>query len=140
MGIIFWLSSRTANESSAQSSKLLDWLIAVFGDGFLTSFIVRKLAHFCEYAGLCLLLCNAYYQSSAKKYILWGIITASAYSVTDEFHQLFVDGRSCEFRDWVIDTLGAVTGAVAFAVIFKIVQIAADKSSKNKNKIDSTAN
>lgn len=136
MGIIFWLSSRTANESDAQSGVILKWLIAHFGNSFFTSFTVRKLAHFSEYTGLCLLCCNALYQTnkSCKPYL--GIIIASLYAATDEFHQRFVAGRSCELRDWAIDTCGALLGALIFFVIFIIVK----RIAKSKNKVDTQIN
>jgi UDP-2,3-diacylglucosamine pyrophosphatase LpxH len=37
----------------------------------------------------------------------------SAFGATDEWHQLFVPGRSCELLDWVADTVG---GALALLV------------------------
>ena len=40
-------------------------------------------------------------------------LTGTAYAVTDEFHQSFVPGRSCEFRDIVIDSCGVLTGVLA---------------------------
>ena len=136
MGVIFWLSSRTADESNVQSGAILKWLIAHFGDNFFTSFIVRKLAHFSEYTGLCLLSCNALYQTNKRCKPYFGIIIASVYAATDEFHQRFVEGRSCEFRDWAIDTCGALLGALIFLLIFTIVK----KIVKNKNKVDTQIN
>ena len=58
MAVIFWLSSRTADESAAQSGVIVEWIIKHFGDNGVTDFIVRKSAHFCEYIGLCFLICN----------------------------------------------------------------------------------
>lgn len=136
MGIIFWLSSRTADESDAQSSVILKWLIDNFGDNFFTSFIVRKLAHFSEYTGLCLLTCNALYQSAKRCKVLWGIVISSIYAASDEFHQRFVEGRSCELRDWAIDTCGAILGALIFLMIYAIVK----KIMKKKNKVDTQVN
>ena len=46
MAIIFWLSSKTADESAAQSSVIVKWIINHFGKNSVTDFIVRKLAHF----------------------------------------------------------------------------------------------
>ena len=40
-------------------------------------------------------------------------LIGTAYAVTDEFHQSFVPGRSCEFRDIVIDSCGVLTGVLA---------------------------
>ena len=48
MAIIFWLSSKTADESAAQSSVIVKWIINHFGKNSVTDFIVRKLAHFSE--------------------------------------------------------------------------------------------
>lgn len=56
MGVIFYLSSRTADQSSRESGAVLAWLTRLLGDGRLTDFLVRKSAHFLEYTGLCLLL------------------------------------------------------------------------------------
>ena len=56
MGVIFYLSSRTADQSSRESGAVLAWLTRLMGDGRLTDFLVRKSAHFLEYTGLCLLL------------------------------------------------------------------------------------
>jgi VanZ family protein len=133
MGVIFYFSSRTANESAQQSNVILQWIIAHFGDGFFTDFVVRKGAHFLEYTGLCILFSGAWLFTKGKRQAPLSIICASAYAVTDEIHQIFVDGRSCEFRDWAIDTSGAVFGALIFLLIFVIVKSIVNK---RKNNID----
>ena len=46
MGVIFYLSSRTADQSSRESGAVLAWLTRLLGDGRLTDFLVRKSAHF----------------------------------------------------------------------------------------------
>ena len=66
MAVIFWLSSRTADESAEQSGVIVEWIIKHFGDNGVTDFIVRKSAHFCEYIGLCFLISNAIYQTKKK--------------------------------------------------------------------------
>ena len=40
-------------------------------------------------------------------------LIGTAYALTDEFHQSFVPGRSCELRDVVIDSCGVLTGVLA---------------------------
>lgn len=121
MALIFYFSSRTAEESSNQSGAVLEFLINILGDNSVTDFIVRKSAHCLEYTGLCLLFNCAFYFTRNKKSIILSIICTSAYAVTDEIHQLFVDGRSCEVRDWAIDTGGAVLGAIGFLILFSII-------------------
>lgn len=48
------------------------------------------------------------------------------------FISFFVSGRSCELKDWAIDTVGAFVGAAAFFIIRTI----AGKAAKSKNNID----
>ena len=122
MCVIFWLSSRTGDESAAQSDVIAELLRRIFGDGLITNFIVRKGAHFCEYAGLGLLFALAFYIQFGKTKTPTAILCASAYAVTDELHQLFVDGRACRAADWAIDTAGALLGALvllAAVLIYK---------------------
>jgi VanZ family protein/UDP-2,3-diacylglucosamine pyrophosphatase LpxH len=40
-------------------------------------------------------------------------LAVSLYGATDEWHRLFVSGRSCAFGDWVADTLGGGLGLLA---------------------------
>lgn len=42
------------------------------------------------------------------------------YAVTDEIHQMFVPGRSCELRDLGIDAAGVMTGVVIYCLILRI--------------------
>ena len=122
MGFIFYLSSRTADESSAQSGRLLSFLISIFGDNFFTDFIVRKTAHCLEFAGLCFLMNFAFYFSFSKQEKALSLIFTSLYALSDEIHQIFIDGRSCEFRDWVIDTAGALIGIATFLLVMLIIK------------------
>ena len=50
----------------------------------------------------------------------WGI--ATAYAVTDEFHQLFVPGRSGQMTDVMIDSGGALVGLLALHVIRMFIE------------------
>lgn len=42
------------------------------------------------------------------------IIICILYATSDELHQLFVMGRSCELRDVFIDSLGSVSGIIIY--------------------------
>lgn len=136
MGIIFWLSAQDADESSEQSSAVLLWLIEHFGENIFTVFIVRKLAHFLEYTGLSLLFNISLYQTRKKKTLVIATLLASLYAVSDEIHQLFVDGRSCQISDWAIDTAGAILGTIVFLIIFTVIY----KIISKKNTVDRSAN
>lgn len=129
MGVIFWLSSRTATESSEQSGVIVEFLRRLFGDNIFTDFIVRKSAHCLEFTGLSFLFNLSLYVTKNKPSYILAVILTSIYAATDEFHQLFVEGRSCQLTDWAIDTAGAVLGALGFFVIYLII-----KKYKETNK------
>ena len=46
---------------------------------------------------------------------------AALYAVTDEVHQYFVPGRSCELRDVLVDTSGALTGILAAFALLSVI-------------------
>ncbi len=53
--------------------------------------------------------------------VIWIIAVATAmavlYGMTDEFHQLFVPGRSADWHDVVADGIGGLLGAALTAVL-----------------------
>lgn len=88
---------------------LMSAQVAWFGVGVD---LVSPFAHFCEYALFGFLLQNALGCSlTPRRALLLAVVAASAYGVTDEFHQLFVPGRACDPVDWLVDTAGATLGA-----------------------------
>lgn len=85
----------------------------------LTMHIVRKLAHFCEYAleGFLLMLCMRVYSRHPLRHItvpmLGGVLTA----LTDETIQLFSDGRSGQVTDVWLDSAGVLAGILVAIVL-----------------------
>ena len=61
-----------------------------------------------------------------KKQIIYSILFTTLYACTDEIHQLFVEGRSGEIRDIIIDGLGATLGTMIFLLIKQLL------TAKNK--------
>lgn len=75
--------------------------------------VLRKLAHFGEYALLCALWWRALRTVLAdERALVVAVAVASVFAVTDEYHQSLVAGRHGTPLDWLIDTAGAVTAAV----------------------------
>lgn len=107
MAIIFKISSMTSAE--------LEGLPHVWD----------KLAHTCEYATLAgcyaMLWTRAKWSTKAWLKILIIAGLALAYGCTDEFHQSFVEGRSCDAHDLIADTLGGFIGSSVYFVICKIL-------------------
>ena len=110
MILIFIMSSFNSSESSNQSGFIVNIISNIFNINNieLLSLIIRKLAHFTEYFILGLLTYNMIYSYNKKAYI--SIIICILYAISDEIHQYFVPGRSCQIMDMTIDTLGSLLG------------------------------
>ena len=54
------------------------------------------------------------------KTILLAILLCFLYACSDEIHQLFIKGRSCEVRDILIDTIGSLSGISVYYLFSKI--------------------
>lgn len=132
MAIIFYFSSRPANQSAGQSSVVTLFLQRLFHTEAITEHMVRKFAHFTEFAGLGFLINTALYCSTGKQKLPLGIAIGSAYAGTDEIHQIFVDGRSCQFTDWALDTAGIVTGAIIFLILNLIIRKIIEHKKEDK--------
>ena len=57
-----------------------------------------------------------------KKTLTYTTLSGICYAITDEFHQYFVDGRSCEIRDVCIDAAGIITGIIIMILIERLMR------------------
>ncbi len=129
MVVIFMFSARPADDSTKDSNMVGMVIGRIFISGFdelsedeKLSFAedisvpVRKGAHAFEYAVLGFLMCGALGIESNRKrrffFLAW--ILASVYAGTDEFHQLFVEGRSGQVSDVCLDSFGVLCGVVIY--------------------------
>lgn len=72
--------------------------------------VLRKMAHFLEYAVLTgLFFRAAHFTFTRRATLLYAVLFALTFAATDELHQTFVIGRSGNLRDWLIDALGVMT-------------------------------
>lgn len=73
--------------------------------------LMRKAAHVTEYAIFCLLMYAAFLDTEdfewRPRLALRSVAIAALYSLTDEYHQSFVPGRTPSIVDCGIDTAGA---------------------------------
>ena len=75
-------------------------------------FLLRKVAHFSEYALLCALWFRALRDAlPLDRAVAAGVGICVAYAVTDELHQTLVDGRIGTWHDVLIDAAGALAAA-----------------------------
>ncbi len=128
MIFIFFQSSLPADTSQEESDIIVRFLSHFTDrDAEMLSFIVRKMAHFSEYTVLGLFISLAFKEYYYKKcfhkerfqktrfyrgVFVIPLICGALYAVSDEIHQRFVPGRSCELRDVLIDTCGVLLGVI----------------------------
>ena len=131
MIVIFSFSSADANKSTGTSDKVITTMIEI-KDKITnnetpnnekeiivknSSFYIRKIAHITEYLILGFLMFNLLKQYSVTN-IYYAIGLSILYSCTDEFHQLFINGRSGSIRDILIDTIGILIGTYLYKLLF----------------------
>ncbi|MDD3924554.1 MAG: VanZ family protein [Erysipelotrichaceae bacterium] len=129
MAIIFWFSDQPATASNQLSTGIIDQLFHIFniakadfGSLYNTlNFIIRKQAHFFVYLVLGILIINAFFVSDIRfdHAKLMSIILGIMYAASDEFHQIYVIGRSGQLTDVLIDSLGVLCGIYIYCYLMK---------------------
>ena len=128
MAVIFMLSHQSASISSGQSGVFVEQLhhIAPSVDQQLLTFLVRKGAHIFAYFVLGILTFNALRRINLSRFkfnrpAVLSIIVCALYAASDEFHQLFIIGRSGEIRDIMIDSCAAMIGVFIISIFVRIL-------------------
>lgn len=112
--VFIWGNSLLPGEVSGAFS---DWVKAILaklfsGDADDSSGggLLRKVAHFTEFAslGLCLAWLHGMLQKGKLRPFLWGVLAASV----DETIQRFVPDRGPSVKDVCIDSAGVLTGII----------------------------
>lgn len=147
MIIVFLFSNQNSTNSSNTSANTIRTILKVFNvydnqnDIILIENlqnITRKSAHFILYTLGGFLIYNLvrflnknsvfYFKSKKiesyirKNSVIISILFGAIYAVSDEIHQYFVPGRSCELRDMCIDTLGIILGVIIYNIISKTIE------------------
>ena len=138
MTLIFSFSSQNADASSKTSGSVIESVALVFYPGFsdmtetqqneiIGGFqtVARKPAHFTLYAVLGALAFLSVVSYRGLKYKIRILISAGIcllYAASDEFHQLFVAGRSGEIRDVFIDFCGSLLAITVLAIFSRSIK------------------
>ena len=127
--VIFGFSMQPADVSNDISMSFLTEVFAKLVPGILENeavadfihLLVRKGAHFTEYAILGVLSAIAVKEYVVKYKVLLNLFFCFAIACMDETLQRFVPGREGRFFDVMIDTCGAILGiAIVWIIVNKI--------------------
>ena len=138
--IVFILSNslKPASVSGANSQSIVGVINSFFKslnlNIVLTNHIIRKTAHFAEFFLLGIITTSAFrvFTKTPYKNIFTILFIGLATAVSDETVQIFVDGRSCQFTDWALDTAGIVTGAIIFLILNLIIRKIIEHKKEDK--------
>lgn len=134
MAMIFFFSAQNANESSLLSGRFVSLFIKFFVKNYdlmdptrqlafknLLSSVLRECAHCAEFGilGISLML----HLKNFKKKFAYVFLIGAVYSVSDEIHQIFVPGRTCQFMDVMIDCIGLFLGIGFVYITVKLFDI-----------------
>ncbi len=126
IAFIWFHSAFNAETSGAESNFILDFLnnlLKSLGLSYeFTSHIIRKSAHFCEFAMLGFL--SLWTARSFKKCIFKNLMPVGFVclftAVSDEYLQLYIPGRAGMVEDVVLDFCGALAGVLFLVLIVAI--------------------
>ncbi len=133
-GVIFIFSAMSGSDSMKLSGGFTDWFIHLFHPDYellcaykqeqiyrLFVLIVRKTAHFTEFAalGVSLLLLLRDYRLNHTGVWAWGLGTL--YAGTDELHQYFNGTRTPSLQDVAIDSSGVLFGVCLLTLFLYIL-------------------
>lgn len=124
MAFIFFAS--TGEFSAANTSRiigpLLRWLFPGISEEQLAHahFLIRKAAHFTEYAVLAWLAARAFATSSNqslhRRWFFIALALVVIYALSDEYHQSFVQSRTASIYDSLIDMSGGLFALLLYAL------------------------
>lgn len=150
-GLIFFMSSMDTNESNGKSKTIINDVVeksveTTNGLGITDkhpsknkmnqvieklNYPLRKDAHASEYFIFTILILTALKNSCVngnKKFII-ALVICFIYACTDEYHQTFVNGRTGQFSDTLIDTFGGFISCLMY--IFMMKKIRLERSTFN---------
>lgn len=146
MSAIFWFSSQTAEASTVTSggfvSRLMDFITLHFGQiseesyesvRHIATLIVRKSAHFLEFAALGFFAELHLRTWLSKKTWLISLMFSLLYAVSDEFHQHFVSERAPRFTDVCVDFSGSLCAILFICAAFYIIHKIKTKRGRKEN-------
>lgn len=149
LGFIFYNSTKSGDVSNAKSYSILNRIRAEYNqlDGEekrhynslpknareeRLNLIIRKNAHAFEYCVLSIIVSfvAAQFGLKGKGSLIYIMFICLLYAVLDEFHQIYVPGRTSSVRDVLIDFTGALIGIFLYNVVYyKFI----NRNSYNKN-------
>ena len=92
------------------------------GLAYSAAYLVRKLAHFTEYALLGVLMTALFIRPGLRLRLPMPVLLCLCAAAADETIQMFVAGRGPSFSDVALDFCGALCGVILFALAIVLIR------------------
>jgi VanZ family protein len=127
LGLMYYFSTDVFSADNTRSviEKVFLWFVPHASHHALAvlNYVVRKSAHFIEYAVLGAFLFRAFRADDPMrwrlKWAFYSFLTAGAWALVDEFHQKLTRTRGGSIWDSLIDSSGALFMLVAIAIVYR---------------------
>lgn len=97
--------------------------------------IIRKNAHAFEYCVLAIFVSLILFQFNlqGRKAVIYIMFICLFYAVLDEFHQIYVPGRTSSVRDVLIDFAGSLIGMLFYYLVHYAIENIKTRKFKSNN-------
>lgn len=140
IAFVWGSSMATGTDSVSRSGRIVDWINQILHlnetDAETLHLVIRKMAHFTEFACLGLLLAWRFGMMGKKKGYLFGmpLLCGMAVACVDETIQVFVPDRNPSLVDVWIDTAGTAAGIAILLIGHNYIR----KNHNTKNLEETT--
>ncbi|HXU40634.1 MAG TPA: VanZ family protein [Blastocatellia bacterium] len=127
LALMYYFSTDVFSAENTRSviDKIFLWFVPHASKHALATlnYVVRKSAHFMEYAVLGAFLFRAYRADDPTrwrlKWALYSFLTAGGWALLDEFHQTLTRSRGGSIWDSLLDSSGAFFMLAAIAIVYR---------------------
>lgn len=127
------LPAQVSQAFSDWVKSILEKLLTGSSAGSASGGVLRKIAHFMEFAALGMCLC--WRGGMLKRNPLWPISWGVAAACIDETIQLFVPGRGPALKDVLIDSCGVAAGIILVTIGHSLLIKRSTKKQMEDNSI-----
>lgn len=127
LGLMYYFSTDVFSADNTRSAieKVFLWFVPHASHHALAvlNYVVRKSAHFIEYAVLGAFLFRAFRADGQVrwrlKWAVYSFLTAGAWALVDEFHQTLTRSRGGSIWDSLLDSSGALFMLFAISIVYR---------------------
>jgi VanZ family protein len=127
LGLMYYFSTDVFSADNTRSviDKIFLWFVPRASHHALAelNYVIRKSAHFVEYAVLGAFLFRAFRADATERWRLkwacYSFLTAAGWALLDEFHQTLTRSRGGSLWDSLLDSAGAFLVLVAIAIAYR---------------------